>query len=60
MKALQKGDNFENFLKAVWGVRSKNAKNHLASMTWILESSISSQGASCAICGSYEDIKCTM
>lgn len=57
LKALQKGDNFDIFLKAIWDVRGKTAKNPLASMAWRLESAISSQGAPCAICGSYEDIQ---
>lgn len=57
MKALQKGESFDHYLKAIWDARGKNAKNPLASMTWRLESAISSQGAPCAICGSYEDIQ---
>lgn len=57
LMAFQKGESFDHFLKAIWDVRGQNAKNPLASMAWRLESAISSQGAPCAICGSYEDIQ---
>jgi hypothetical protein len=55
MKALQKDNNFENFLKAIWEIRGQKAKNPLASMARRLENALSR--APCAICGSDEDIQ---
>lgn len=57
MKALQKGDNLENFIKEIWNSKAQKAKNPLASTAWRLAKTISSQGAPCAICGSYEDVQ---
>ena len=57
IQALQKGNNIEDFIKIIWDLRGKKAKNPLASMAWRLENTISSQGAPCAICGSTEDVQ---
>lgn len=57
MKALQKGNNLENLLKEIWDLKEQKANNPLAAMAWRLEKTLSSQGASCAICGSYEDVQ---
>lgn len=57
MKALQKGDNLENFIKEIWNSKAQKAKNPLVSTAWRLAKTISSQGAPCAVCGSYEDIQ---
>lgn len=57
IKVLQKKDNSENFIKEIWNLKAPKAKNPLASTAWRLAKTISSQGAPCAICGSYEDIQ---
>lgn len=57
LKALQKNGNLEAFIKEIWDLRKSNAKNPLAAMAWRLESTLSSQGAPCAICGSFEDVQ---
>lgn len=57
MKALQKGDNLDNFIKEIWNTKAQKVNNPLASMAWRLAKTISSQGAPCAVCGSYEDIQ---
>lgn len=57
LKALQKGNNLENYLKEIWNLKGQKAKNPLASMAWKLEKTLSSQGAPCAVCGSYEDVQ---
>ena len=57
LKVLKKENNFLDFLKIIWDMRKQKAKNPLASMAWRLETSISTQGSSCAICGSNIDIQ---
>uniref|UniRef100_UPI0023F2B125 reverse transcriptase n=1 Tax=Cyathus jiayuguanensis TaxID=380660 RepID=UPI0023F2B125 len=57
LKALKKGERSEEFLERIWNMRKSTSKNHLASMAWRLEKTISSQGAPCAICGSFENIQ---
>nr|AYE93208.1 hypothetical protein C0995_000009 [Termitomyces sp.] len=57
LKVLQKEESFENFLKGIWTTKGAAAKNPLAAMAWRLESTLSSQGAPCAICGSFEDVQ---
>lgn len=57
LKALQKGNNLENFLKEIWELKGQKAKNPLASLAWRLANTLSSQGAPCVVCGSYEDVQ---
>jgi len=57
LKALKKGGSIEQYLKTIWDMKGQTAKNPLASMAWRLASSISRQGAPCAVCGSYEDVQ---
>jgi hypothetical protein len=44
-------------MSEIWGNKKQNAKNPLAAMAWRLERTLSRQGATCAICGSNEDIQ---
>jgi group II intron reverse transcriptase/maturase len=57
MKALNKGIDSQSFIQLIWEAKRQNAKNPLAAMAWRLERALSSQGAPCAICGSFEDIQ---
>jgi hypothetical protein len=57
MKALQKGDKLENFIKEIWNSKAQKSKNPLSSTAWRLAKTISNQGAPCAVCGSYENIQ---
>nr|YP_009710751.1 group II intron reverse transcriptase/maturase [Amanita thiersii]QFZ98699.1 group II intron reverse transcriptase/maturase [Amanita thiersii] len=57
LKLLEKEPNVEKFIAASWTSRGKAATNPLASMAWRLETSLSSQGAPCVICGSYDDVQ---
>lgn len=57
LKLLEKEPSVEKFIAALWESRSGSAKNPLASMAWRLETSISSQGSPCKICGSFEDVQ---
>ena len=57
LKLLEKGESLEKMLEVLWKSRSAQAKNPLAGMAWRLNKTISSQGAPCAICGSYEDVQ---
>jgi len=45
------------FLENIWIIKKSITKNPLASMSWKLEKALSSQGAPCVICGSFEDIQ---
>jgi len=47
----------DKFLEYIWSIRGASVKNPLAVMGWRLEQTISSQGAPCAICGSFEDVQ---
>lgn len=57
IKAFKKGIDFHSFIKLLWDTKRQNAKNPLAAMAWRLETALSSQGAPCAICGSFEDVQ---
>lgn len=57
LKLLEKGVSLEKMLEVLWKNRSEQAKNPLAAMAWRLDKTISSQGAPCAICGSYKDVQ---
>ena len=47
----------EEFVEHLWKTKKSASKNPLAAMAWRLEKSLSSQGAPCAICGSYEEVQ---
>lgn len=59
LQVLQKGKGQgpEKFLEIIWSMRRSSAKNPLAAMAWRLEKTLSSQGAPCAICGSFQDVQ---
>ena len=57
MQALKKGIDSQSFIQLIWEAKRQNAKNPLAAMAWRLERALSSQGAPCAICGSFEDVQ---
>jgi hypothetical protein len=47
----------QTFANNLWEARKSTSKNPLAQMMYRLEKTLSSQGASCAICGSNLDIQ---
>jgi group II intron reverse transcriptase/maturase len=57
LKTLKNEKSLDKFLEVIWEMRGSSAKNPLASMAWRLESTISSQGAPCAVCGSFDDVQ---
>jgi len=47
----------KKFIELVWNSKKAVAKNPLAAMAWRLDLALSSQGAPCAVCGSYNDVQ---
>jgi group II intron reverse transcriptase/maturase len=57
LKLLESESQLDKMLEVIWKGRSEKARNPLAAMAWRLDKTISSQGAPCAICGSFEDVQ---
>lgn len=53
----ENGLDATKFLETVWKAKKSTAKNPLVAMAWRLEKSLSSQGAPCDVCGSFEDVQ---